>query len=341
MSTETAVKKELFDREKAAVLLISLGVDSATNVYKHLREEEIEQLTLEISRMHKVSPEMRNEVLKDFYQMCMAKEYINEGGIDFARNLLEKSLGSESASKLLGKLTSTLQVKPFDFIKNSDIGQIMNIIQNENSQTIALILTYIEPAQAARILASLPTEKQVEIAERVALIDCTSPEYVQEVERVIEYRLLNMGGGSEYTAVDGIQTIVDIINSVDRGTEKNVLESLYLTNPELADDIKRRMFVFEDIVKLNNKHIQRVLKDVETSDITVALKGANADVVKKIFDNVSKRSREFIEEEMQYSGPVRIKDVEEAQQRIVNIIRALEETGEIVIARGGGDDLIV
>lgn len=340
VTEETEITRKLHDKEKAAVLLISLGTEPASKLYKSLNDDEIENLTFEISKMKTVDTVTRETVLKDFYDMCVAKKYINEGGIDFARALLQKAMGEDKANEVLDKLTSSLQVRPFDFVKHADPNHLLNLIQRENPQTIALVFSYLSPGQAGELLAELPPEMQAEIAERIALISRTSPEYVKEVEAVLERKLSNMGGG-EYAAVDGLQAIVDIINAVDRSTERNILETLEAENGPLADEIRRRMFVFEDIIKLSNRHIQRVLKDVENSDITVALKGTNEDVMKKIFENVSKRSKELIEEEMQYMGPVRLKDVEEAQQRIVNVIRRLEDAGEIIIARGQEDEMVV
>ncbi len=336
MPTDTGLR----GREKAAILLIALGRECSAEIFKHLKDEDIEQLTLEITNMRRVEPEVKEEVLQEFYKICLAKNYISEGGIDYAREILESAMGNQKALEVITKLTSSLQVKPFDFVRKTDPNQLLNFIQYESPQTIALIFSYLEPSQAGSVLASLPHEVQTEIVERIAMMDRTSPEYIKEIERILERKLSSMGA-QDYTAVGGIQTIVDIINSVDRGTEKNILTSLEAYNPELVDEIRKRMFVFEDIAKLENRYIQRVLKDVENDDLTKALKGASQDVANIIFANMSKRLQQMIQEDMEYMGPVRVRDVEEAQQKIVNVVRRLEEAGEIVSGRGQGEELIV
>lgn len=337
MSTSS---QELTGGQKAAMLMVTLGPEIAANVYKYLKEDEIEQLTLEIANLKKVSSEEQTEILEDFYQMLVAQNYITEGGIDYAKEVLEKALGTQKAVEIINRLTSTLQVRPFDFIRKADPGQLMNFLQNENSQTIALIMTYLNPEQSASLLSSLPAEKQADIAKRVATMDRTSPDVILEVEKVLERQLASVVT-EDYTNVGGVQTIVNILNSVDRGTEKNIIETLEVDNPELAEEIKRRMFVFEDILLLDNRAVQRILRDVDNQDLTLALKGASEEVKSKIFNNMSKRQSEMVNEDMEYMGPVRLRDVEDAQQRIVNTIRKLEDAGDIIISRGGGDEIIV
>jgi flagellar motor switch protein FliG len=327
-------------RQKAAVLVVTLGPEPAASVYKYLREDEIEQLTLEIANMRKVSSEEKNEILEEFHNMLVAQNYITEGGIDYAKEILEKALGTQKALEIINRLTSSLQVRPFDFIRKADPVQLVNFLQNENSQTIALIMTYLNPEQSAAILSSLPPEKQVDIARRVAMMDRTSPDVIFEVEKVLERQLASVVT-EDYANVGGIQSVVNILNSVDRGTEKNIIEALEVDNPDLAEEIRRRMFVFEDILTLDNRSLQRTLREVDNQDLTLALKGAREEVKKRIFENMSKRQAEMISEDMQYMGPVRLRDVEEAQQKIVNIIRKLEDSGEIIISRGGGDEIIV
>lgn len=327
-------------KQKAAILMVSLGPEIAANIYRFLKEEEIEQLTLEIANLKKVSNEDKNAVAEEFYQMLVAQNYITEGGIDYARDILEKALGTQKALEIINRLTSSLQVRPFDFIRKADPVQLMNFLQNENSQTIALIMTYLNPEQSASLLSSLPPEKQVDIARRVATMDRTSPDVILEVEKVLERQLASVVN-EDYTNVGGIQAVVNILNNVDRGTEKNIIEALEMDNPDLAEEIRRRMFVFEDILTLDNRSVQRTLREVDNQDLTMALKGASEEVKKKIFSNMSKRQAEMVNEDMQYMGPVRLRDVEEAQQKIVNIIRKLEDAGEIIISRGGGDEIIV
>ena len=330
----------LTGREKAAILLISLGKEKASEIYKHLNEDEIEQLTLEIAKLSKVESDIKDQVLEEFYQLCLAQNYISEGGIGYARDILERALGSQKALEIINRLTSSLQVRPFDFVRKADPSQILNFIQNEHPQTIALVLAYLRPEQAAAIISSLPQDKQVEVATRIALMDRTSPDVIKEVERVLERKLSAMLT-TDFTNAGGIQALVDILLSVDRGTEKHIMENLELQDSELAEEIRQRMFVFEDIVTLDNRSIQRFLREVDNNDLILALKGASEEVSRVIFANMSKRLQDMIKEDMEYLGPVRLRDVENAQQKIVNIIRQLEEAGEIIISRGGGDEIIV
>lgn len=333
-------KGGLTGKEKAAILLISLGTERASRIYKHLKEEEIEQLTLEIANLRKVDSDIKEAVIEEFYEICLAKNYISEGGIGYAKEVLEKALGGQKALELINKLTSSLQVRPFDFARKADPTQLLNFIQNEHPQTIALIMAYLKPQQASIILSSLPLEKQAEVATRIAMMDSTSPEIIKEVERILEKKLSSMVA-SDFTIAGGIEAIVEILLSVDRGTERHIMESLEMKDGELAEEIKRRMFVFEDIVTLDNRSVQRFLREVDNSDLALALKTASEDVSKVIFSNMSKRLQDMIKEDMEFMGPVRLRDVEEAQQRIVNIIRRLEDAGEIVVSRGGGDEVIV
>jgi len=338
--TMTRGKGELSGREKAAVLLISLGPENSAKIFQHLTDEEIEELTLEIANMRTVTPESKNKITQEFYQICVAQEYISEGGIDYAKEVLEKALGGQKALDIVNRLTSYLQIRPFDFVRKADPSQIFNFIQNEHPQTISLILAYLNPQQASVVLASLPSDKQAEVAKRIAVMDRTSPDIIKEVERVLEKKISSLLN-HDYTSAGGIQAIVNILNSVDRGTEKNIIETLEVEDTELAEEIKKRMFVFEDIMSLDNRSIQRFLREVENDMLAVALKGANDEVTDVIFNNMSKRLKEMITEDMQFMGPVRLRDVEEAQQKIVNVIWKLEDAGEIVISRGGGDEIIV
>ena len=327
-------------REKAAVLMITMGKDFAAKVYKFLTEDEIEQLTLSITSMHRVDPEVKESVMNEFIDICMAQKYISEGGIEYARDILDKAIGEERANEMIMKLSSSLRVKPFDFIRRSDSTQVLNFIQNEHPQTIALILSYIDPKHAAQILSALPLEKQTSVIARIAGMGITSPEYIKETERVLEKKLSSLSIG-DHTIAGGIDSLVKILNSVDRGTERHLLEALEESDADLADEIKKRLFIFEDIVKLDSHSIQRVLKEIDNRDLAVALKGTSAEVSKVIFDNVSKRLQEMIREDMDLMGPIRIRDVEESQQKIVNVIRKLDDSGEIVIARYEEDDFIV
>ena len=326
--------------QKAAVLLIALGPEHSASVFKHLKEEEIEELTLEIANTRSVTPQLKEAVINEFYEVCLAQQYIAEGGIGYAKELLEKALGSEKAVEVIGRLTASLQVKPFEFVRKADATQLFNFIQDEHPQTIALIISYLPASQAALILSALPPDRQSEVAKRVASMDRTSPEIIQEVEKVLESKLASLVN-QDYTIVGGVDAVVDILNTVDRGTEKHIMETLEIEEPELADEIRKKMFVFEDILLLDDRAIQRVLRDVDNNDLAIALKGSNEEVQNAIFNNLSKRLAVMIKEDMEFMGPVRMKDVEDAQQKIVNIIRKLEDSGEIVISRGGGDEIVV
>jgi flagellar motor switch protein FliG len=333
-------QKELTGKQKAAILLISLGPDVSASVYKHLSEEEIEKLTLEISGVKKVDSVAKEEILEEFHSIALAQDYITQGGIGYAKTVLEKALGTDQAAVIINRLTSSLQVRPFDFARKADAGQILNFIQNEHPQTIALILSYLDSAQAGQILSELPQEVQADIARRIAVMDSTSPEIINEVEQILE-RKLSATVTQDYTQTGGIEAVVDVLNGVDRSTERTILDALEIQDPELAEEIKKRMFVFEDIVTLDNRAIQRVIRDCENEDLMLALKVSSDEVKEIVFKNMSKRMVETFQDEMEFMGPVRLRDVEEAQSRIVAIIRRLEEAGEIVIARGGGDDIIV
>ena len=326
--------------QKAAILLIALGPEKSASIFKHLKEDEIEELTLEIANTRSVSPQTKESVLNEFYQVCLAQQYIAEGGIGYAKELLDKALGSDKAQEVITKLTASLQVRPFEFVRKTDPSQVLNFIQDEHPQTIAMILSYLSPAQSAMILGALTPEKQADVAKRIAKMDRTSPDVIKEVERVLERKLSSLIN-QDYTIVGGVDAIVGILNTVDRGTEKHIMESLEIEEPELADEIRKKMFVFEDILLLDDRAIQRVLRDVDNNDLAVALKGANEEVQNVIFKNLSKRLAAMIREDMEFMGPVRLKDVEEAQQKIVGIIRKLEDSAEIVISRGGGDEIIV
>ena len=325
--------------EKVAILLIALGKELSAQIFKHLTEDEIEQITMDIANMRHVTKEMKDSVLEEFYQVCLVQNYIDEGGIDYAKEILDKAIGQQRALEIINKLTSTLQVRPFDFVRRADPNQVLNFIQNEHPQTIALVFSYLDPTQAAQILSQLPLNLQIDVVARIAKMSRTSPEYIKEIERILERKLSTMMV-TDFTTVGGVDYIVTILNSVDRGTEKHILENLEMQNADLADEIRHKMFVFEDIVKLNKMAIQRVLREVDKHDLTVALKGTPPEVSKVIFENVSKRLQDMIKEDLELMGPVRVRDVEEAQQKIVNIIRNLDEAGEIIITRGKEDGLI-
>ncbi|MBP2628612.1 MAG: flagellar motor switch protein FliG [Firmicutes bacterium] len=331
---------EMTNKQKAAILLITLGPEVSSQIFKHLREEEIDKLTLEIANQRKVPQEQKDKILTEFHQMLMAKDYISSGGLDYAREILEKALGTEKAVAIINRLTSSLQIRPFDFARKTDPAQLLNFIQNEHPQTIALIMSYLQPEQSGVILCSLPPDRQVDVAKRIATMDRTSPDVLKDVERILERKLSSLVT-QDFTAAGGVDSIVEVLNRVDRTTERTIIENLEIQDPELAEEIKRRMFVFEDIVLLDDRSLQLVLREIESKDLALSLKASSSEVGEKIYKNMSKRAADMLREEIEYMGPVRIRDVEEAQQKIVNVIRRLEESGEIVVARGKGDEIIV
>ncbi|MDR2467588.1 MAG: flagellar motor switch protein FliG [Spirochaetaceae bacterium] len=343
MSEEKKHKKDAKDltgRQKAAIFLVSVGSDISSEIFKYLREDEIETLTFEIARLETVEPEQKDAILTEFQELMMANQFISIGGIDYARELLEKSLGSQKAVDIINRLTSSLQVRPFDFIRRTDPSHLLNFIQQELPQTIALILAYLEPNKASVILQNLPHEVQAEVARRIAIMDRTSPEVLREVERVLEKKLSTLSS-EDYTTAGGVGSVVEILNLVDRSSEKQIIEALEEEDPELAEEIKKKMFVFEDIVMLDDRSIQKVLREVDTAELSKALKSVDSEVQEKIYRNMSKRAAAMLKEDMEFMGPVRLKDVEESQQKIVSIIRHLEDTGEIVVSRAGEDELVV
>jgi flagellar motor switch protein FliG len=333
-------QKEYTGRQKAAIFLVTIGSELSAEIFKYLREDEIETLTFEIARLETIDSEQKDAILNEFQELMMANQFISTGGIDYARELLEKSLGSQKAIDIINRLTSSLQVRPFDFIRRTDPAHLLNFIQQEHPQTIALILAYLEPNKASIILQNLPHEVQSDVARRIATMDRTSPEVLREVERVLEKKLSSLSS-EDYTAAGGVESIVEILNLVDRASEKQIIEALEDEDPELAEEIKKRMFVFEDIVLLSDRDIQKVMREVDSQELAKALKSVDTEVQDKIFKNMSKRAATMLKEDMEYMGPVRLKDVEEAQQKIVSIIRHLEDTGDIVIARSGEDEMVV
>ncbi|MDR0706796.1 MAG: flagellar motor switch protein FliG [Treponema sp.] len=332
--------KNFNGRQKAAIFLVTIGSEISAEIFKYLREDEIETLTFEIARLETIDPEQKDVILQEFQELMMANQFISSGGIDYARELLEKALGSQKAVDIINRLTSSLQVRPFDFIRRTDPAHLLNFIQQEHPQTIALILAYLEPNKASVILQNLPHEVQSDVARRIATMDRTSPEVLREVERVLEKKLSTLSS-EDYTAAGGVPSIVEILNLVDRASEKQIIESLEDEDPELAEEIKKRMFVFEDIVMLDDKAIQKVMREVDGQELAKALKSVDQEVQDKIFRNMSKRAAGMLKEDMEFMGPVRLKDVEEAQQKIVSIIRKLEDSGEIVVARAGEDELVM
>ncbi len=326
--------------QKAAILLVALGSEMSSQVMKHIKEETVEQLTLQIANMRKVTPAEKDLVMEDCYQMSLAEDALVQGGVDYARDLLERSVGSHKAVEILNRLQGALQTIPFDFIKRADPHQILTFIQNEHPQTIALILAHLAADHAANILRQLPADVQVDVTRRIAIMERATPDVIMEVERVLERKMSSVFT-QEYAPSGGVRAVAEILNRMDRSTEKVVMEKLEEENPELADDIKRLMFVFDDILLIDDRAIQNIMRDIDQKDIVLALKGASDQVKAKILKNMSTRARQMIQEDMEVMGPVRLKNAEEAQQKIVNQIRRLEEQGEITIARGGESEVLV
>ncbi|SCN21304.1 Flagellar motor switch protein FliG [Clostridium sp. N3C] len=327
--------------QKAAILFITLGPEASAGIIKKFPESDIQRITYEIANITGVRAEQRQEILNEFIEMNRAKEYIVEGGLEYAKSLLSKALGQQRAKEILDKVTeATQQYRPFAIARKADAHQLMNVISNEHPQTIALILCYLQADKAGQILSALPEDIQSEVAYRIASMNNTSPLVIKEIEKVLDSKLSSVVK-SDMTVLGGVSTLVDILNQVDRTTEKNITESLEREDPELAEKIKESMFVFEDIVTLDDVSIQRVLREMDAKELALALKGCSEEVANAIFRNQSKRAAAALKEDMEFLGPVRLMDVEKAQQKIVGIIRRLDEAGEIVIARGGEDAIIV
>lgn len=342
MAVERAARNSstMSGHKKAAIFMISVGPEKAARVFKHLNDEDIERITYEIANMPQVEAELTESVLEEFEQMALAQQYINLGGLDYAREVLEQAIGQQKAMEIIARLSDTMQVRPFDFARKADAGQLLNFIQNEHPQTISLIMAHLHPEQSGIILSSLPPDRQVEVAKRMATLDQTAPEVLGEIESTLERRLASFVR-QDFTSIGGIDVAVDVLNRVDRQTERTIMEALEEEDPDLAEEIRLRMFVFEDLVTLDDRSIQKVISEVETGHWALALKTASDHVSQRVFQNMSKRASEMLQEEIDYLGPVRLRDVEDAQQRIVATIRTLDEAGDIIIARGGEDEIVV
>lgn len=325
--------------QKAAILMIALGPEKSAKVVQHMGDTEIEQLTLEMANVRKISSDQRDVVVDEFHQMCIANDYLAQGGIEYARDVLERALGQQRAFEIITRLSSSLKMRPFDLVRRTDPKQLLSFIQGEHPQTIALIMTHLPADKAATLLSSLPQDRQSDVTKRIALMGRTSPDVLKEIEKILERKISSLAP-TDYTSSGGIQSVVDILNRSDPGTLKVVMDSLEVDDPELAEQVKRQMFVFEDIVMLDDRGIQLVLREVDVKDLALALKGSNPEVSQKIMANMSARASQNLREDMEFMGPVRLRDVEEAQQRIVKVIRRLEETGSIVISRGGSDEIV-
>lgn len=325
--------------KKVAVLLMSLKSQEAATILRHLRASEVEAITVEIANMKQVDPGLQSEVLSEFYHLAQAGQKIVEGGVDLARKILEEAFGAKVANEMMQKLTALWQRRPFDILRRADPQQIELLLANEHPQTIALVLAYIDPDQAAQILGLLPMELRSEVARRIAIMEPASPDVLRDMEALIQQKLSTMAV-DEVTAAGGVNTIVPILNNLDRSSERMVLNQLAQTDPELADEIRNRMFVFENIVYLDDIAVQKTLRRVDSKTLAMALKGTSPEVSQKIFKNLSQKAGELLREDEAVLGPVRIRDVEQAQREVVAVIRQLENEGEVVISRGNEDEFI-
>jgi flagellar motor switch protein FliG len=332
--------RKVTPKEKAAILLASLGSEVSSEILKHMPDNEVQELATEIAKLGRVPSSVREQVIEEFREMVMAQEYITEGGMDSAKDILQRAFGDSKAEDLIKKVIHTLNVMPFDSIRNVDPTQLLNLIVSEHPQTIALVLAYLAPEQAASVLSGLPQELAADVARRIATMDRTGPDVVKEVEAILQRRLSAVGS-HDLSSAGGVKALVEVLNWVDRATEKTIIENLSESSPELAEEVKQMMFTFDDIAVLDDRAIQLVLREIDTKELAPALKVVKEEVKNKILKNLSERAQTMLQEDMEFMGPVRLRTVEEAQQRIVNVIRRLEEAGEIVIARGGEDELVV
>lgn len=327
--------------QKAAVLMVSLGPDGAAKIFKHLSEEEIEQLTMEIAHLPKVVPEERRQIITEFREKLMAQEIITQGGTDYAREVLERVYGPEKAEEIFDRLLPHFEAKPFESIKRAEPAQLLGLIQNEHPQTIALILSYLPPRKAADVVAKMEPDLQRDVVKRIATMDRISPEVIRNIDRVLREKMSTVMG-EEIGPVGGVDSLVGMLQMSDRTTEKAILDGLAEEDPDLAEAIKKKMFVFEDVLLLDDRSMQKVLREVETSDLALALKGAEDRIKDKIFNNLPKRAAAMLSDELSFLGPVRAADVSEAQQKAINVIRQMEESGDIIISRGGrGGEAII
>src|SRR6266446_6152 len=332
---------ELPGVKKAAVLLVSLDQDRAAEILKRLPAEAVEEVSREIASLGEIATPARRDVFNEFYTLALANSYVSEGGLEYAKALLRKSLSEEDAKRVINTVTQQVQTSPFSFLQKAESENLLTFIQDEHPQTIALILAHLPAQKASEILVGLPGQKQIEVVKRIANMEQTSPDVIKEVERGLEHRLSDIVSQT-FEKAGGVDTVAEILNLADRSTEKGIMEGLEAEDPDLVEQIRRLMFVFEDILLVNDKGIQAVLKEVANEELALALKTASQELKDKILKNMSERAAQLIQEDMQYMGPVRVSDVESAQQKIVDIVRRLEDSGDIIIAgRGGEKEMVV
>ncbi|MDY6304771.1 MAG: flagellar motor switch protein FliG [Oribacterium sp.] len=333
--------KELTQKQKAALVIVAMGSDRASKIYKYLNEVDIEDITYEVARLGKTTNQQVEDTLDEFYKLCLTHKMMTDGGLDYARSVLEKAFGDTTAKNLLDKVSKTLASKPFNFFSKGDPKALLSLLQNERPQVIALIMSYMEAEQSAQVLENLPEEKRIPTVAAMATMDRVSPEAISIVEEEMKRKFSTIITSEDNTNIGGIDYVADVMNHIDRSSEKKIFDELDVSNPDLAKDIRDKMFVFEDILTMDDRSVQRFIRDADQKDIVFALKTAS-DEMKEIFlNNMSKREAESVQSDMEMTSNVRLKDVEEAQQRIVNLIRALEDKGEVIISKGGGEDTII
>ena len=336
-NTEKTV--ELTYPQKAAAVIVSLGAEKASLLYQYMEPEDVETLTLEVARLGMLDAETTEAVLEEFYQGCMTNKAVTEGGLEYARAVLEKAFGSQAAINLLDKVTKSLKNREFAFLNKAEVKSLYSALQSERPQTMALVLSYVDPSKAAGVIEQLPPDRQIKVVEAIATMESASPAAIKIIEKEMERKFSSIVTSSN-VKVGGIDYVASIMNNLDRSSEKSIFDGLNVNNAELADEIRKRMFVFEDIITLDDRAVQRVLANCDQRDVVLALKSANSEVSNKLFSNMSARLAESIRDDLEITTNVRMKDVEDSQQRIVGIIRDLEEKGEIVILKGGKDDII-
>nr|WP_304970872.1 flagellar motor switch protein FliG [uncultured Schaedlerella sp.] len=337
---EANLAASLTPEQKAAAVVVSLGADKASKIYKHLSESDIEKLTIEVAKLGHVTPEQMEAVLDEFYKTCLTQKVVTDGGMEYARAVLEKAFGESTAQTLLDKLAKSMKTRPFDFIRKSDVKNLFSFLQHERPQTIALILSYADPDQASFVISELPKDKQIKVVEAIAKMESASPEAIKIVEASLKKRFESVLTTADFTTIGGIDYIAEVMNNMDRANEKFIFDELGKENEELADTIRKKMFVFEDIVSMDNRSIQRFIRECDVKDIVYALKGSDQKIKDLVFANVSSRMAESIQSDLEVTVNVRLRDVEEAQQRIVAVIRRLEEAGELIIVKSGKDEII-
>lgn len=326
---------------KAAILLLSMGADEAAGILRYMKRSEVEAITVEIAKIKRVDPSLQDEVLNEFYHLSQADRQIAEGGADLAKEMLERAFDDQRAGEIMHRLRNFLQKRPFEILRKVDATQIGALVQDEHPQTIAVILSYTEPAQSAAVLSALSAELQTDVARRIALMGRPAPEVITEIELLVEQKLSDIAADEASGGTGGLNVIVPILNNTERAAERQIMSALEERDPELAESIRNRMFVFENIVQLEDRAIQKVLRRVDNKTLALAMKGAAPDIGDRLMKNLSQKAAELLKDDIDVLGPARIRDVEQAQREIVNVIRQLEDAGEIIIARGEKDDFIL